>query len=82
MTNPLNPDGNNTAPSVPVPTTAAPMPPLVNVTVQLPVTAQPPVANVTIPSVMEETTNLINEDNVTKPSGNRPPSHSGSVLIL
>ncbi|XP_041804903.1 zonadhesin [Chelmon rostratus] len=68
VTNPLNPDGNNTAPSVPVPTTAAPMPPLVNVTVQLPVTAQPPVANVTIPSVMEETTNLINEDNVTKPS--------------
>lgn len=70
------PDGNTTAPpSVPVPTTAAPEPPLVNVT------AQPPAANVTIPPVVEATTNLINKDNVTKAPDNIIPPHSGTVLI-
>ncbi|XP_073347782.1 uncharacterized protein [Pagrus major] len=76
VTPPPKPDGNATAPpSVPVPTTAAPEPPVVNATVQLPVTSQPPVANVTMPPVVEATTNLINKDNVTESPDNRPPSH-------
>ncbi|XP_029309172.1 zonadhesin [Cottoperca gobio] len=71
-TRPPKPDGNTAPSSVPVPTTAAPEPPLVNVTAQLPVTAQPPVANVTIPSVVEATTTF-NKVNVTEDSDNRPP---------
>ncbi|XP_070700975.1 mucin-2 [Pempheris klunzingeri] len=68
------PDGNTTAlPSVP--TTAAPEPPLVNVTAQLPVTAQPPVANVTMPPIVDVTVNLINKDNVTEATDNRLPPH-------
>lgn len=83
LSGPPKPDGNTTAPpSVHVPTTAAPEPPLLNVTVQLPVTAQPPVANVTIPPVVEATTSLINTDNVTERPDNRPPLHPGTVLIL
>ncbi|XP_078029437.1 uncharacterized protein LOC117271873 isoform X3 [Epinephelus lanceolatus] len=55
-------------PSVPVPTTAAPEPPLVNVT------ALPPVANVTIPPAVEATTNVINDGNVTvAPADGKPP---------
>ncbi|XP_049889139.1 zonadhesin-like isoform X2 [Epinephelus moara] len=55
-------------PSDPVPTTAAPQPPLVNVT------ALPPVANVTIPPAVEATTNVINDSNVTvAPADGKPP---------
>lgn len=68
-----------TAPtSVPVPTTAAPELPVVNVTVQFPVTTQPTLANVTIPPIVEATTNLIT-DNVTEASDNKPPAHPGIV---
>lgn len=52
---------------------------MVNVTAQFPVTAQPPVANVTVPPIAEATTNLINEDNVTEAPDNRPPPHPGTV---
>ncbi len=84
MTSPPNPNGNTTAPpSVPAPTTAGPEPPLVNVTVQLPVTVQPPIANVTRSPVVEATTNLINKDNVTEaPDNTPPPPHPGTVLIF
>ncbi|XP_030259603.1 zonadhesin isoform X3 [Sparus aurata] len=76
VTPPPKPDGNTTAPpSVPAPTTAAPVPPVVNATVQLPDTPQPPVANASMPPVVEATTNLMNEDNVTEVPDNRPPSH-------
>lgn len=70
-TSPPKPDENDTAPpSVPVPTTAAPEPPLVNVT------AQPPMANVTIPPVVRTTPNSLNEDNVIE------APRAGIVLIL
>ncbi|KAM7379278.1 hypothetical protein PAMP_004843 [Pampus punctatissimus] len=69
------PDGNTTAPpSVSVPTTAAPEPPEVNGT------AQPLLANVTIPPIVEATTNLIDEDNVTEAPDNRPPPHPTQPL--
>lgn len=74
-TNLPKPGGNTARPSVPVPTTVAPEPPLVNVT------AQPPVPNITTPPVVEATTNFINKDNVTEALDNIPPSHSGTVLI-
>nr|XP_046264922.1 zonadhesin-like isoform X2 [Scatophagus argus] len=76
VTNPPKPDGDTTAlPSINVPTTAAQETPLVNVTDQLPVTPQPPVANVTIPSAVQTTTPLINKDNVTEAPTNKPPPH-------
>ncbi|XP_036940657.1 zonadhesin-like isoform X2 [Acanthopagrus latus] len=76
VTPPPKPDGNTTAPpSVPVPTTAAPEPPVVNATVQLPVTAQPPVANATMPPMVEEPTISIDTINVIEAQNNRQPSH-------
>lgn len=55
-----------TAPiSVPVPNTAAPE-----------LTTQHPLANVTIPSIVEATTNLI-KDNVTEAPEPKPPVHPG-----
>ncbi|XP_040911979.1 zonadhesin isoform X2 [Toxotes jaculatrix] len=67
-TSPPKPDGNNTAlPSVPVPTTVDPEPPLVNVT------AQPPTTNITIPPTVEAKTDFINMDNVTEAPHSRPP---------
>ena len=81
-TPPPKPDGNTTAPpSVPAPTTAAPVAPVVNATVQLPVTPQPPVANASLPPVVEATTHLMNKDNVTEVPDNRPPSHPGTLLF-
>ncbi|XP_075953467.1 zonadhesin-like [Anarhichas minor] len=73
---PPKPEGNTTPPIVPEPTTAAPQPPVVNVTAQLPDTAQPPAANVTIPPTVEPQTAFINGENVTEAPDNRPPPHS------
>ena len=82
VTHPPKPDGNTTAPpSVPVPTTAAPEPPVVNATVQLPVTAQPPVANATMPPMVEEPTISIDTINVIEAQNNRQPSHPGTLLF-
>lgn len=68
-----------TAPSnVPESTTAAQEIPLLNVTVQIPVTIQLPVSNVTIPPTVEETTN-ITIDKVTEAPENEPPAHPGIV---
>ncbi|KAM6919975.1 uncharacterized protein PEZ65_012019 [Lycodopsis pacificus] len=75
-TSPPKPEGNTTPPIVPEPTTAAPQPPVVNATAQLPDTAQPPAANVTIPPTVEAQTDFINGDNVTEAPDNRPPPHS------
>ncbi|XP_042070700.1 zonadhesin [Haplochromis burtoni] len=62
------PDLNTTAPpSVPVQTNAAPQPPM------LTATFQPPIINITVPPVVEETTNLINKNNVTEAPDSRPP---------
>ncbi|KAK5859922.1 hypothetical protein PBY51_021438 [Eleginops maclovinus] len=78
VTSPPKPNGSTASPSVVVPTTADPEPPLVNVTAQPPVTTQPPVtaqppaANVTIPPVVEATTDF-NKDNVTEAPDNRHP---------
>ncbi|XP_057712928.1 MAM and LDL-receptor class A domain-containing protein 1 isoform X2 [Corythoichthys intestinalis] len=68
------PDGNITAsPNVTLPLTAVTELPAVNVTDQFPVTAWPPVTNITVPPVPEATTNLIMNDNVTGASHNKPP---------
>ncbi|XP_068594204.1 uncharacterized protein wu:fb63a08 isoform X2 [Cebidichthys violaceus] len=75
-TSPPKLDGNTTPPIVPEPTTAAPQPPVVNVTAQLPNTAQPPAANVTRPPTVEAQTDFINGENVTDAPDNRPPPHS------
>ncbi|XP_075953327.1 MAM and LDL-receptor class A domain-containing protein 1-like [Anarhichas minor] len=75
-TGPPKPEGNTTPPIVPEPTTAAPQPPVVNVTAQLPDTAQPPAANVTIPPTVEPQTAFINGENVTEAPDNTPPPHS------
>ncbi|XP_031711228.1 zonadhesin [Anarrhichthys ocellatus] len=75
-TGPPKPEGNTTPPIVPEPTTAAPQPPVVNVTAQLPDTAQPPAANVTIPPTVEPQTAFINGENVTEAPVNTPPPHS------
>ncbi len=81
-TSPPKPEANTTGPpSVPVLTTAVPEPPLVNVTAQIPVTAQPPVANVTIPPVVEATTDLINKYKITEAPDIRAPPRTGTVLI-
>ncbi|XP_039999689.1 MAM and LDL-receptor class A domain-containing protein 1-like [Xiphias gladius] len=69
-TSPPKPAGHNTAPpSGPVPTTAAPESPLVNVT------AQPPIANITIPPTVEAITDLLNKDSVTESPDEKPPQH-------
>lgn len=75
-TSPPKPAGHNTAPpSGPVPTTAAPESPLVNVT------AQPPMANITIPPTVEAITDLLNKDSVTESPDEKPPQHPGTVVI-
>ncbi|KAM8849735.1 uncharacterized protein AB9W97_021314 isoform 2-T2 [Spinachia spinachia] len=61
-----NPDENTILPIFLVPATASPQSPVVNVTAQLPVTARPPAANVTIHSSVEAQTDFINEANVTE----------------
>ncbi|XP_071346929.1 mucin-2 isoform X2 [Trachinotus anak] len=72
---PPQPDINSTAPpSLPLPTTVAPEPPLVNVT------AQPPTAHITIHPTVEATSNLINMDNVTETPDNRPTAYSACQL--
>ncbi|XP_030581932.1 MAM and LDL-receptor class A domain-containing protein 1-like [Archocentrus centrarchus] len=62
-------------PSVPVQTTAAPQPPIVNAYFQ------PPITNITVAPTVEETTNLINKDNLTEAPDNRPPLHPACQLL-
>ncbi|XP_030581933.1 MAM and LDL-receptor class A domain-containing protein 1-like [Archocentrus centrarchus] len=62
-------------PSVPVQTTAAPQPPIVNASFQ------PPITNITVAPTVEETTNLINKDNLTEAPDNRPPLHPACQLL-
>ena len=82
VTPPPRPGGNTTAPpSVPAPTTAAPEPPVVNVTVQLPVTSQPPLVNISMPPEVEEPTIIINNINAMEAQDNRTPSHPGTLLL-
>ncbi|XP_054624523.1 MAM and LDL-receptor class A domain-containing protein 1-like isoform X2 [Dunckerocampus dactyliophorus] len=62
-TYPPRPDGNTTAPPhVTLPVTAVTELPAVNVTDQFPVTAWPPVANATLPPIIEATTDFIAQD--------------------
>lgn len=45
-------------------------------------TFQPAIINITVPPVVEETTNLINKNNVTEAPDSRPPLQPGIVIIL
>lgn len=81
VTSAPKPDGNTTLPIVPEPTTAAREFSVVNVTAQLPITAQSTAADIRTPPTVEAQTNFINEGDVTEDPYGKPPSHSSTVLI-